>query len=205
MIIDEAVQGSDEWLMARLGCASASEFDKIMTAGLKPSSQAEVYQNKLVGEFYTQTPESIFVTDAMARGTELEPEARDAYSFVTGNEVTEHGFIYLNEDKLVGCSPDGLCGDSGLEIKVPLPSTHVGYLLAGGLPSKYVGQVQGCMYVTGLDSWDFCSYSEGFPPLIITVKRDDKWQEAFKPLLDKFIDGMLKKRERIVEICGERT
>ena len=204
MIIDEAIQGSDEWLMARLGCASASQFDKIMTASLKPSTQAEVYQNKLVGEWYTQTPESIFITDAMARGTELEPQAREAWSFITGKTVEEYGFIYLNEQKLVGASPDGLSDDSGLEIKCCLPSTHVGMLLANKVPSKYIGQVQGCMMVTGRETWDFCAYCPDFPPLIITVERDDKWQAAFKPLLEKFTDGMLAKRERLIEICGER-
>ena len=205
MIIDEAVQGSDEWLMARLGCASASQFDKIMSAGLKPSTQSEVYQNKLVGEWYVGEPESIFVTEAMQRGTDMEPEAREAFSFITGREVTQHGFIYLNDEKLVGASPDGLTDDSGLEIKCCLPSTHVGMLIANKVPSKYIGQVQGSMMVTGRDSWAFCAYCPGFPPLIIDVPRDDKWHTAFKPLLDKFIDGMMKKRERIVEICGERT
>jgi len=205
MIIDPNPQGSDLWLMARLGCASASQFDKIMTAGLKASSQAEVYQNKLVGEWYTQTPENVFVTDAMQRGTDMEPEARAAYTFITGREVTEHGFIYLNDERLVGASPDGLTDDSGLEIKCCLPSTHVSMLLANDVPSKYIGQVQGCMMVTGRDSWTFCAYCPGFPPLIIDVDRDDKWQAAFKPLLDKFIEGMMKKRERIVEICGEIT
>ena len=205
MIIDPNPQGSDLWLMARLGCASASQFDKIMTAGLKASSQAEVYQNKLVGEWYTQTPENVFVTDAMQRGTDMEPDARAAYTFITGREVTEHGFIYLNDERLVGASPDGLTDDSGLEIKCCLPSTHVSMLLANDVPSKYIGQVQGCMMVTGRDSWTFCAYCPGFPPLIIDVDRDDKWQAAFKPLLDKFIEGMMKKRERIVEICGEIT
>ena len=201
MIILDVEQGSPEWLRARC-VPTGSNFDKIMTGGLKASTQAEVYQNKLVGEWYTGEPEQMFVNDAMARGTELEPLGRSSYEFVTGNDVEEVGFVYMDERRLAGCSPDGLCGDKGVEIKCPLPSTHISYLLSGGLPAKYLGQVQGSMFITGLKQWDFTSYCPGFPPLIITVDADPKWQEAFKPLLEKFIDGMLAKREKIIEMVG---
>jgi len=203
MKIVDVEQGSPEWLQARLGIPTTSCFDKLMTASLKPSTQAEVYQNKLVAEWYTGEPEYVYVNDAMARGTELEPLGRASYEFATSKDVDQVGFIYRDDDKLVGCSPDGLCGDMGVEIKCPLPSTHVSYLLAGGLPAKYVGQVQGSMLITGFDRWDFTSYCPGFPPLIITVKRDEKWQKAFAPLLDKFISDMLAKRDKIIEVVGK--
>ena len=202
MIILDVEQGSPEWLKARC-IPTASNFGKIMTNSLKASTQAEVYQNKLVGEWYVGEPEQTFISDAMARGSELEPLGRASYEFATGNDVEEVGFVYMDDDKLVGCSPDGLCGDKGLEIKCPLPSPHISYLLSGGLPAAYVAQVQGSMLVTGLDQWDFTSYCPGFPPLIITVDADPKYQAALKPLLDKFIDGMLAKRAKIIEMVGK--
>jgi len=204
MIISEHEQGSPEWLLDRLGIPSASNFGKLMTAGLKASTQAEVYQNRLVAEWYTGEPENVFVSDAMLRGTELEPQAREAYEFATDKEVEQVGFVYMDESKLVGCSPDGLCAAHGVELKCPLPSTHVSYLLSDALPDAYTGQVQGSMYVTGLEAWDFVSYCPGFPPLIITVERDEKWMNAFEPLLEKFIEGMLAKREKLIELLGEK-
>lgn len=204
MITLDLEQGTPEWHQARLGIPTASNFGKLITAGLKPSTQAEVYQNKLVAEWYTGEAEENFVSEAMQRGTELEPVAREAYEFATDESVEEVGFVYKDEAKLVGCSPDGLCGPHGVEIKCPLPSTHVSYLLSQELPVAYTGQVQGSMYVTGLEQWAFCSYCPGFPPLIIMVERDERWQAAFEPLIDKFIAGMLEKREKLIEILGEK-
>ena len=205
MIILDCPQRTEEWHQARLGIPTGTGFEKIMTGGLKPSTQAEVYQNKLVAEWYTGQPEENYVSAAMQRGIDLEDQAMEAYEFATDEEVDQVGFVYKDEGKLVGISPDGLCGSHGVEIKCPLPSTHVSYLLAQGLPAAYTGQVQGSMYVTGLEQWAFCSYCPGFPPLIIMVERDAKWQSAFEPLINKFIDGMLQKRDKLIEILGEKT
>jgi putative phage-type endonuclease len=204
MIALDIPQRSAEWYEARLGIPTGSDFGRIMTAGLKPSTQAEVYQNKLVAEWYTGEPEENYVNEAMQRGIDLEPDGIAAYEFATDKEVEPVGFIYMDEDKLVGVSPDGLCGSHGVELKCPLPSTHVSYLLADGLPAAYTGQVQGSMYVTGLEKWDFVSYCPGFPPLIITVDRDEKWQSAFRPLIEGFIEGMLAKREKLINLLGEK-
>ena len=213
MLINYCEQGTEEWHRARLGIPTASNFDRIMTASGKPSTQAEAYQNQLVAEWYTGETTNGYINDAMQRGIELEPLAREAYEFATDSEVEQVGFVYKDADKLCGCSPDGLLvafdlrfavaqNGKGLEIKCPLPGTHVSYLLAGGLPSKYVGQLQGSMYVTGLELWDFCSYCPGFPPLIITVERDEDYIDKLRPLLDDFIGTMLEKRAKLTEILG---
>lgn len=205
MIILDLPQRTPEWYQARLGIPTASSFGKIITNQLKPSTQAEVYQNQLVAEWYTGETGFNFISDAMQRGIDLEPAALEAYEFATDKEVETVGFVYKDAKQLVGASPDGLCGDIGVEIKCPLPSTHVSYLLDGGLPATYAGQVQGSMYVTGFDAWDFVSYCPGFPPLIITVERDEKFMKAFAPLIDKFIDGMLTKREKLNQLLGAKA
>jgi hypothetical protein len=41
MITHDVTQGSPEWLEARLGIPTASEFDKIITPTGKPSTQYE--------------------------------------------------------------------------------------------------------------------------------------------------------------------
>ena len=206
MIRLDVDQGSPEWHQARLGIPTASNFSNIITPStLKPSSSAETYQNKLVGEWWCGKPEESFVSDAMARGTELEPIARSAYEFITNKEIEQTGVIYRDEARTVSCSPDGLCGDIGLEIKCPLSGTHVNYLLRSELPAAYLAQVQGSMFVTGLERWDFCSYHPDFPLLIIEVHACPKFQGAFAPLLEKFIEGMLEKRELLTKMLGPKN
>ena len=64
----------------------------------------------------------------------------------------------------VGASPDGLIGEhGGLECKVPSAPWHLLYLAGGVVPSKYRGQVQGSLWVTGRAWWDFMSYHPGLP------------------------------------------
>lgn len=117
-------------------------------------------------------------------GKLLEPFAREFYQQKTGHDVHEVGFIE-HESGGFGCSPDGIVmldmgqGGGGLqpihgvEIKCPVPETHLAWLLDGTLPDEHKLQVHGCMAVTGLDRWDFLSYSPGDAPLLVEVYRDD--------------------------------
>ena len=51
---------------------------------------------------------------------------------------------------MVGGSPDGLVGDDGLiELKCPKVENHLLNLARGVVPSKYVPQCQGLLWVTG--------------------------------------------------------
>lgn len=131
---------------------------------------------------------------AVRRGNMLEPEARFFYEEKTGFKVDQPGYIQHDAGGF-GCSPDGMvfkgkASDAlidinpdgsikisyvshGLEIKCPMPETHMAYLLAGTLPHEYKHQVHGSMAVTGLDRWDFLSYCPGEAPLLLTVKRDE--------------------------------
>lgn len=169
-------QGTPEWLKSRLGCPSGSGFDKLITAAGKPSTQAESYINQLIAELMTGETTYVHTTEAMLRGTEQEPMAREFYQLASGNTVNETGFC-LHDSAQCGVSPDGLIegGEGGLEIKVPAPHTHIGYLREGKLPTKYKQQVMGCMWITDRQWWDFVSYHESMPALIVRVERDDDY------------------------------
>lgn len=197
IIVDDVEQGSDEWFDIKLGVASASRFSDIITAStMKPSSSDEGYMYELVGEYCSRKREDSYSNANMDIGTEREAEARTAYEFVTGTTMKQVGFVYKDEKKLVGCSPDGLSRYKGLEIKCPLQKTHVKYLDKGGCPLTYVPQVQGSMWVTGLKKWDFMSYHPWWPPLIITVERDPAYQEALDIIMKKFLSTMLATRSK---------
>ena len=168
-------QGSEEWLAARVGRPSASQFHNLVTSKGKASTSADRYINLMISERLTGRSEPIFVTDAMQRGTDLEPEARAYYELETGNEVEEVGFILDNSGEF-GCSPDGLVGDDGgIEIKCPAAHNHVAWARKGVCPSKHYAQVQGCMYITGRKWWDFMSYHPDIKPLIVRVERDEEF------------------------------
>ncbi len=199
MIILDVEQGSEEWFQARCGIPTASCFDKIITPTGKASTQHKAYCNKLVAEYFLKDKISIEQNEWMLRGTELEPEARAYYQIITDINIDEVGLIYKDDNKLISCSPDGIAKDRGLEIKCPAPHTHVEYLLNDRLPTKYIPQVQGSMWVTGLKKWDFLSYHPDLPPLLLTVEADDDFHIKLDDLMKPFVQNILINRSIIAD------
>jgi len=196
-VLVEVEQRSDEWQKLRCGVATASCFDKIITPATgKASASAVAYRRELLAEWLTGQPVSIKESGWMQRGTEMEPEARAFYEFEADAEVVETGITFLDERRLIGCSPDGLVGDDGLvEIKCPAPHTHVGYLIDAKLPTAYIPQVQGALWVTGRRWCDFISYHPEMEPLIVRVKRDEGYIAKMAMLIEAFVATMLEERQ----------
>jgi len=196
MIILDHEQGSPEWLAARLGKPSASMFNKLITLTGKPSTSADGYINELIAERLTGKSEPFHVTEWMERGTALEPEAREAYEFISGNEVIETGFI-LDTDWEFGCSPDGLILDQGgLEIKCPAPRTMVSYLRDAQVGvKKYWQQIQGCMWITRRGWWDFFAYHPEMPHVLVRVERDDDYIAKLATEVDKAVAEIVNQVE----------
>lgn len=177
-------QGSDEWFAARLGIPTASNFSSLITSTGKKSTQMEGYLNTLVAETLMGKPAEFYTNDAMQRGTELEPEARAWYEFQTDVDIEEVGFV-LRDDGQVGASPDGLMPGSGLEIKCPQAKTHVSYLRKMAIPSAYIAQVQGCIWLCEREAWDFLSYHPDMPPMLVTVQRDSRFIATLESLVNE--------------------
>lgn len=198
MIILTDEQGSPEWLASRLGRPSASNFGRLVTGSGKPSSSAESYINEMIAERLTGRSKPFYTNEHMERGNALEPEAREAYEFITEFEVVETGFI-LHDSEEFGCSPDGLVAEQGgLEIKCPSDSVHVSYLRAGKVPAKYYQQVQGCLWVTGREWWDFMSYHPEMPHLLVRAHRNEKYIEAMAEQVEKAVKTIVEETERLV-------
>ena len=175
MRVIDVAQGSDEWLAARLGVPSASSYGKLLTPTGRRAKTFDAYVKQLTDERITGLLDRIPQNEAMARGTELEPEARAYYEFMSGNTVVEMGFI--KHDTLeAGCSPDGFVGDDGgIEIKCPLEHNHQKTLDMQQMPPRHYPQVQGCMWITGRKWWDFVSYHPEMDSFITRVERDDEY------------------------------
>jgi len=202
MIEFKCDQGSDEWFAAKVGIPGASSFHKIVTSKGEPSKQVRDYAYTLAGERITGQKAETYTNDAMQRGIEMEEEARNLFEFLTGHEVRQTGVVFCDEAKRYLCSPDGLIDSeqSGLEIKCPKMHTHIGYLLAGRVPTDYIAQVQGSMFITSFQTWHFMSYYPGLPPLHIVVERDDEFIRRLSAELEKFcalVDDTVKKLQEV--------
>ena len=200
MILLDCEQGTDEWFAARCGVVTASKFGEILNPTGKPTTGVKRpnYMNTLIAEHLMGHASETYCNDAMRRGTELEPQARDMFAFTRNCEPVQVGLIYLDDDKHVSCSPDALIDDNGLwECKCPMPNTHVSYLLKGVIPNQYIPQVQGQMWVSEREYCDFHSYHPEMDSLIVRVNREDKYIKLLSEAVGKFVDEMLEKREKL--------
>lgn len=191
LITLDCEQGTEEWLTARLGIPTATGISNIVTPAGKKSASYNAYLAELVAESIEGLSES-FSSDSMERGNRLEPQARMAYEFETSNDVIQVGGVYLNSDKDLMISPDGLIPKlkKGLEIKCPKMKTHIKYLLEGGVPTEYIIQVQSALWVTGYETWDFVSYCPEYEKqtlYIYTAQRDPVLMKAFDTYIPQFI------------------
>jgi putative phage-type endonuclease len=184
---DKVIQGSDEWLELRSGVFTASEIGVWVSKDKRTKTDDKAALTlicKKLAEMSGCEMEPFFDNWAMRRGTELEPEARSAYTDETGIEVEEVGFC-LHDNGGFGCSPDGFIEnrEGMLEIKCPLPQTHVRYLLDGELPEAYKCQVHMQMAVTGAEHTHFYSYCPSLPSMRVDVPRDDFTESMLSGLL----------------------
>jgi len=187
-------QGTAEWLLERLGHASASRFADILAVSVKgvPLKGREDYLMQLVTErLYGRATESAS-SQAMQWGKESEPLARAAYEVETGCIVTESDFVKHPTIPFVGCSPDGLIGgEGGYESKCPANSAIHMATWRDGMPKAHIAQVQGCMWVTGRKWWDFISYDPRATPAfrlyIKRIQRDDDYIEKLETEVTKFL------------------
>ncbi|PWW43602.1 YqaJ-like recombinase protein [Melaminivora alkalimesophila] len=201
MQVSDAPQGSAEWHRLRLGKATASRFADVLAGGRGLTRRA--YATQLALEILTGRALEGYTSLAMELGTEREPIARAEYEALTGNFVTEVGFC-LHEHLPCGASPDGLVDeDGGVEIKCPRERTHAEYLALPAEPAIYTPQIQGCLWITGRQWWDFVSFNPAFPPNARTVVRRVRRDEAFIDRLQQAIVSFSQEVQELVELIRD--
>lgn len=191
----DAEQRTPPWFAARAGKVTASRAgDFLAKTKSGYSTSRRNYLVQLVAERLTGLPseDSGFVSAAMQRGIDLEPRAFAAYEAATGNVATRVGFL-SHLELPIGASPDGVIGDYEgiLELKVPLPATHLTYLKDKTLPANYLPQVQHLLLVSGAAYVDFMSYGPQFPEslqtFLVRVYRSDVDLAAYEKELRTFL------------------
>lgn len=194
------MQGSEEWALARCGCATASEFSSVLAKGQGKTRAA--YLRRVVAEMLTGKPCETYKNAHMDRGNEQEPYARMEYEAATGELVEEVGFI-RHPELPIGCSPDGLIGKKGgAEIKSVIPTVQLDTLLSGGYPPEHRAQVQGSLWLTEREWWDFCSYSPDMPEnlrlYVFRVQRDEEYIKKLEAEVTGFVREAIQMRDMLL-------
>lgn len=203
MITLDVKQNSPEWYLARYGVPTASGAGNIITAAKGDKSKSwDVYISELIAERHAKQsieekvkranvsePDLNFVVEAIEKilnrakteqmqwGHEMEPEAGRAYSFLTGNEITEAGFM-MNDEKTAGASLDRLIvgQKKGLEIKSPFSlNVHIKYCLSRNIEIDKRPQLQWQLWISELDEIDICAYYPATTVVIVPVQRDEEY------------------------------
>tara|TARA_A100001037_G_scaffold278184_1_gene278910 strand:+ start:1753 stop:2412 length:660 start_codon:yes stop_codon:yes gene_type:complete len=152
---------------ARLGKVTGSRVNDIMPS-LKTgaySRSRRTYMLQLIAQRLTGRARQSFQTSAMKRGSDLEPEAKQAYEIATGNLVTDTEFVEHPIIDMFGASPDGLVEDKNIliEIKCMGDERHLDFLLTGEIPLQYQHQMIAQCACTGVPECDFVAYHDEFP------------------------------------------
>jgi len=189
----EFAQGSLEWHAMRAGKPTAGGLGNLITDGLevRTGEMPNTYlAQKLAEAWYAAQGlqlESLESTWAMEQGTLLEEEVIPWLACLHDIHAERVGCI-LTDDGRVECSPDGIAGQSGIEIKSPQPKQHCKTLLTGIVPKEHLAQIHGGMFVTGFESWLFVSYRRDFPKLVLTVERDYEVMENIRVAIEMFLE-----------------
>lgn len=106
----DIVQGSPEWVAARVGKVTASRVADVVnkTKADKPTAAYEDYMAEIVTEILTGQPLEFFQTKDMQWGVEKEPFARLAYEAYSLCDVVQVGIIDHPHLHRAAASPDGL-------------------------------------------------------------------------------------------------
>ena len=183
-------QGTPEWLLARAGIPTASEFSTVLAQGKGggPSKTRRTYMLKLLGERITGAVVDGYTNAHMERGKAMEDEARQAYALMTDSDPQRVGFIRNGEK---GCSPDSLIDANGMnEIKTKLPHLQLEVLLSGEVPAEHLPQIQGQLWVAEREWCDFVSYWPGIRLFVKRVYRDEKYIVELNAGVRRFLDEL---------------
>ena len=173
-------QRTEEWFAARAGKFTGSRFAMLMAKTKSgPSTSRKNLIALLAIERMTGACVETYTNFAMQRGTDLEPEAIEAYENHEMLIVVPEGFLVHPTLDYVGCSPDGLVGDDGMvEVKCPsAEAKHLESLLKGSHAVEYKWQLQGQLWVAGRKWVDAVSFDPRWPEkhrlAIVRVERDE--------------------------------
>jgi hypothetical protein len=190
-IFRDIEQGSPEWFKLKLGKVTGTRMKELR------SSNNLGLVDELIAEMISEQIAEVKTSEAMQRGSDMEPIARRAYEEYIECKVDQVGFLQSSEYDWFGLSPDGLISENGIytkgvEIKCPNTDTHVKYIRQATVPAEHRDQVLSYFIVNpDLIEHDFVSYDNRFlikPLHIVNTRREDVKDELveIKIEMEKF-------------------
>jgi len=202
--MSDMIQGSAEWMQARLGKVGCSRLGDVMAFSKKgePLQAREDYMMELLCERLTGVPAEHFKSAAMEWGTQYEPEARMRYEAECGVMVDEDGGQEHATIPGFRCSPDGLVNeDGGIEIKCPNTATHLNTIISGVINPRYILQMTGAVIIYNRAWWDFVSYDPRLPPDLgyycRRFTREELPLQAVEEGVQKFLDELYELEKKL--------
>ena len=148
------------WLQSRCGKLTASRMADAMDMlkSGKPGAARVRLMHELIAERMTGDSVPHFVNSFMQWGLDTEPAAKSAFELATGQMLTNCGLFDHPTIPDFASTPDGLLPGKVAEFKCPATTTHVSWLLAGGVPEQHKPQILAQLACTGRESAVFVSY-----------------------------------------------
>lgn len=208
MILHDVPQRSAEWFAARLGHLTGSRASDMLAtikngeAAGRRNLRVQLVLERLTGK----AQERDFRSAAMEQGEAREVDAAALYEVLTGQILTSTGFC-AHDSLRAGCSLDGHVGDFEgiIEIKSPLPATHLEYLKTGIVPDAYAKQILHGLWITGAAWCDWLSYNPDFPePLqtkLVRIVRDPAALAAYEHSARVFLAEVDRELEAVATMA----
>ena len=193
-------QRTDQWLRDRLGFVTASRFSDVMGSPAAWRTYAREIREGLELRKRIEAGEDVelppsFSNAAMEHGNTWEDVARAEYEMLRDVDMSVPDFIVHPSIPFVGCSADGLTPSSapvgGVELKCPFnQNVHAQTAVRREMPAEHRPQVQGVIWVCGLDWLDFISFDPRRDDkdrlIILRQERDDKYIELLEERVPRF-------------------
>lgn len=200
MIIETSFEQHDpEWFNARLDSIGGTGVGKIITSKGERSKQRDDYLTEKASQTITRKVKPVYSTYEMQWGTDHEPEAREAFSFIKDLEVKECAMIFNDEKRNWHISPDFHNDDFkfGGEIKCPQLKAYRKYTDSGILPTEHKLQVQSGLAITGYELWYYIVYFPSLKPMILEIGRDEDLIKIIKAEVKIFLRDLNTLIERL--------
>ena len=159
-------QQSAQWFQDRIGKLTASCMGMALDFTVKGAEGAKRKQLKIdiLAERMTDIIREVYVTPAMQHGIEQEPNAKLAYTALTGTHIMPSPFFPHPRIENFGASPDGLIHPDGLlEVKCPTTSKFIAWKLAGVVPEEHKPQMLAQLACTRRRWVEFVAFDPRMP------------------------------------------
>ena len=148
------------WLQSRCGKLTASRMADALdfTAKGGEGAKRRALKIELLAERMTGDSVPHFVNSFMQWGLEQEPFAKQAFELATGQMLTDCGLFDHPEIHDFAATPDALLPGAVVEFKCAQTTTHLTWMMAGGVPAQHKPQILAQLACTGRQRAVFVSF-----------------------------------------------